>query len=47
MTQLPQTTGLGFKPEHFHAILAQPGAVGFLKCMPRITWAMGERRTRC
>ncbi len=31
MTQLPQTTGLGFKPEHFHAILAQPGAVGFFE----------------
>jgi uncharacterized protein len=31
MPQLPQTTGLGFKPEHFHAILAQPGAVGFFE----------------
>jgi uncharacterized protein len=31
MTQLPCTTGLGFKPEHFHSIMAQPGAVGFFE----------------
>ncbi|WFE74234.1 DUF692 domain-containing protein [Roseinatronobacter sp. S2] len=31
MSQLPHTTGLGFKPEHFHAIMAQPGAVGFFE----------------
>ncbi len=29
MTRLPATTGLGFKPEHFQDITAQPGAVGF------------------
>ena len=28
-TRLPQTVGLGFKPEHFQAIAARPGAVGF------------------
>ncbi len=26
---LPATAGLGFKPEHFAAVAAQPGAVGF------------------
>jgi len=26
---LPQTPGLGFKPEHFHQITDRPGAVGF------------------
>ncbi|MGP9790342.1 MNIO family bufferin maturase [Roseinatronobacter sp. NSM] len=31
MTQLPRTTGLGFKPEHFHSIMAHPGAVGFFE----------------
>lgn len=31
MTYLPRTTGLGFKPEHFHDIMTQPGAVGFFE----------------
>jgi uncharacterized protein (UPF0276 family) len=26
---LPDATGLGFKPQHFHDIAARPGAVGF------------------
>ncbi len=29
MRQLPPRPGLGFKPEHFHDVLANPGAVGF------------------
>lgn len=29
MPDLPHTTGLGFKPEHFRHIAAAPGAVGF------------------
>jgi uncharacterized protein len=31
MPQLPRTSGLGFKPEHFRAAMAQPGAVGFFE----------------
>lgn len=31
MIHLPSTAGLGFKPEHFHDIMAQPGAVGFFE----------------
>lgn len=27
--RLPATPGLGFKPEHIHEIITQPGAVGF------------------
>lgn len=29
MTTLPARAGLGFKPAHFHDIMAAPGAVGF------------------
>lgn len=29
VTRLPARTGLGFKPQHFDAIAARPGAVGF------------------
>ncbi|MBR2656505.1 MAG: DUF692 domain-containing protein [Loktanella sp.] len=31
MPQLPRTTGLGFKPEHYRDIMAKPGAVGFFE----------------
>ncbi|MFU8825723.1 DUF692 domain-containing protein [Yoonia sp.] len=31
MPQLPPTTGLGFKPEHYRDIMAKPGAVGFFE----------------
>jgi len=31
MSQLPHTSGLGFKPEHFHDIMVQSGAVGFFE----------------
>ncbi|MBN2760830.1 MAG: DUF692 domain-containing protein, partial [Rhodobacteraceae bacterium] len=31
MRTLPQKAGLGFKPEHFHGLMAKPGAVGFLE----------------
>jgi len=31
MAHLPQTAGLGFKPEHFRDILGAPGAVGFFE----------------
>jgi len=31
MPELPRSTGLGFKPEHFHAIMAKPGTLGFLE----------------
>ncbi|SUZ33745.1 hypothetical protein ROE7235_03519 [Roseibaca ekhonensis] len=31
MQQLPRTTGLGFKPEHFRDLMAQPGAIGFFE----------------
>lgn len=31
MQQLPRTTGLGFKPEHFRDIMARLGAVGFFE----------------
>ncbi len=31
MTQLPATTGLGFKAEHFRDIMAARGALGFLE----------------
>lgn len=31
MPQLPCTTGLGFKPEHFRDIMTTPGAVGFFE----------------
>ena len=31
MTVLPATTGLGFKPDHFSDIMAQPRAVGFFE----------------
>ncbi len=29
MSHLPCKTGLGFKPEHFHDVMAKPGAVSF------------------
>lgn len=31
MRTLPHRSGLGFKPEHFHDLMAKPGAVGFLE----------------
>jgi len=31
MQTLPHSTGLGFKPEHFHDLMAKPGAVGFVE----------------
>lgn len=31
MPQLPRTTGLGFKPEHFRDIMAEPGVIGFFE----------------
>ena len=31
MQKLPNSTGLGFKPEHFRAIMAAPGALGFFE----------------
>lgn len=31
MPQLPRTTGLGFKPEHYRDIMASPRAVGFFE----------------
>lgn len=31
MTTLPARAGLGFKPAHFHDIMAAPGAVGFFE----------------
>ncbi len=31
MPRLPLTAGLGFKPEHFHDIMAAPDAVGFFE----------------
>ena len=31
MSQLPASTGLGFKPEHFRDIMAAPRAVGFFE----------------
>lgn len=31
MPHLPQRAGLGFKPEHFHDLMAQAGQVGFLE----------------
>jgi uncharacterized protein (UPF0276 family) len=31
MTRLPPSAGVGFKPEHFAALVASPGSVGFLE----------------
>ena len=31
MSNLPPSAGLGFKPEHFHAIMANPGSLGFFE----------------
>jgi uncharacterized protein (UPF0276 family) len=31
MTRLPLSAGVGFKPEHFAALVASPGSVGFLE----------------
>jgi uncharacterized protein (UPF0276 family) len=31
MTRLPPSAGVGFKPEHFAALVANPGGVGFLE----------------